>query len=209
MSDTKLLATMTGLSEAQVAREASRLVETKGGKISELARLDAWLLRTQQGANTKTVDAFQALAAAAIEAHPMEDVSHAFNRGAGSAGYPTTEPTKMGPDVGTHLEKAAREASHKVEMSALAFEAASSTGARGFTASTGSKTGQAFPQNTLPAGAPELDQQQGKLDADSKSLMFEKLKDEMQKISQMNEMILNVYAAMHEQGMTALRNVKA
>jgi hypothetical protein len=103
----------------------------------------------------------------------------------------------MGPDVGATLEKAAKEGTYKVQMSGLAYGAA-----------TG-KTGQAFPQNTLPAGAPELDAQQGKLDADSKSLMFEQLKNEMQKISQCNEMIINVYAAMHEEGMTAIRNVKA
>jgi hypothetical protein len=43
----------------------------------------------------------------------------------------------------------------------------------------------------------------------SRELQFEKIKQQMQKISQIQDMLSNTLKMMHEQGMQAIRNAKA
>jgi hypothetical protein len=50
---------------------------------------------------------------------------------------------------------------------------------------------------------------QGELDSTSRAIAFEKVKMEIQKMTELQNAISNVMATMHEQGMTAIRNAKA
>ena len=60
-------------------------------------------------------------------------------------------------------------------------------------------------------GPPASDQAslQGDLDANSRNMQFELIKNEIQKMTQLQNAVSNTLAAMHEQAMTAIRNAKA
>lgn len=71
------------------------------------------------------------------------------------------------------------------------------------------------PTPTAPGGnlnaspLTQATQVQGELDATSRAIQFEKIKMEIQKMTELQNAISNVMATMHEQGMTAIRNAKA
>lgn len=74
------------------------------------------------------------------------------------------------------------------------------------TAKSGAAAGSAGPSGSLDVSAAAA---QGDLDANSRNIQFELLKQQVQKMSEMQNLMSNVLSAMHEQGMTAIRNVKA
>jgi hypothetical protein len=56
---------------------------------------------------------------------------------------------------------------------------------------------------------PDAQAAQGQIDAASMNIQFEKIKMEIQRMTQHFNSVSNTLSAMHEQGMTAIRNVKA
>ena len=74
------------------------------------------------------------------------------------------------------------------------------------TAKSGAAAGSAGPSGSLDVSAASA---QGDIDASSRNLQFEMLKNQVARMSEMQNLMTNVMSAMHEQGMTAIRNVKA
>lgn len=73
-------------------------------------------------------------------------------------------------------------------------------------AKSGAAAGSTGPSGSLDVSAAGA---QGDIDANSRNIQFELLKQQVQKMSEMQNLMTNVLSAMHEQGMTAIRNVKA
>jgi hypothetical protein len=200
----KSLAQMTGLSEAQISKEAAKVAESTKGRIAELQRLEAWLARSTTGVNAKTAGAFEALATTAIDAHPFEEAIHAFTRRDAGAGYAAAPPRPTtSPVTSQTLEESAKDGAHKMALVDLAAKAAAQKGVQGFAAGPPS-TDQQLSEIVASSGAQGV----GEGD-DSRNILFEKLKNQMQQISQLQTLISNVYSTMHEMGMTAIRNTKA
>lgn len=201
MSGAKSLSQMTGLSEAQISKEAAKVAESTKGRIAELQRLEAWLARTTQGVNAKTAGAFEALSTTAVDAHPFEEALHAFTRRDAGAGYAPAAPRPTtSPVTAATLEESAKDGAQKM---GLLDQAAKKGALGGFMQGPPDASAQ-LSEIVASSGAQGV----GEGD-DSRNLIFEKLKDTMQKISQLTTLISNVYATMHEQGMTAIRNAKA
>lgn len=204
-SGAKSLAQMTGLSEAQISKEAAKVAESTKGRIAELQRLEAWLARTTQSISSKTTSAFQALSTTAVDAHPLEEALHAFTRRDDATGYAAAAPRPTtAPVTAATLEASAKDGAHKMQLASKALVAAAEKGVKGFAVPPGGDANAQLQDIVSSSGAQGVDG-----DPDSRNLIFEQLKDTMQKISQLTTLISNVYATMHEQGMTAIRNAKA
>jgi hypothetical protein len=198
MSDASIgsLAQHTGLSEAELQRQAEQLVDVKTGKIRALSALDAALLVSQTGVNQGTAQSFEALAAASQQAHVMESPVQAFTRTASNAnalaGYAETPPEKPTPNLGQVLDRAG-----KVGTSRL-----------GGLLKESELTGDAPVQTPGPTTS-DTQGATGKVDQLSRDLQFEQLKNEMQKMASAQQCISNVIATMNDEAMTAIRNAKA
>lgn len=77
---------------------------------------------------------------------------------------------------------------------------------RGFGGPTPTAPGGNLEGAPLTSRANEV---QNELDSTSRAIAFEKVKMEIQKMTELQNAISNVMATMHEQGMTAIRNAKA
>jgi hypothetical protein len=71
--------------------------------------------------------------------------------------------------------------------------------------------GEAFMdlENSVAQKIKDYDKNKANMDSDSRQLQFELLKQDMQKITQMTQALTNVLKTMHDQAMTAARNIRA
>jgi hypothetical protein len=179
------LSSFTGLSETELARRAQDLLST--GKIKGLNALDAALVAAQAG-GAGNADPFSAAAAASQQPHVLEEpassMMRTLHRGFAEAPASASVQAANAPAV---LDRAAQTGNRKIK----GFGVFEIMGAQ-----------QANLQQMM------LDAQNGG-DAQSRDLMFEQIKMQMQRISESFQMIGNVIAANNDQAKAAINNLKA
>lgn len=180
-SPVRLLSSMSRLPEAELQRRLEQLKDPSTGKVRALSTLDAALVGSTGGMKQTTIDAYDAMQARAQTSHVIESPSQAFTRAAPAAGYAAGEELQNTPQLGNLLTSAGKAAAKRAQASgALAdFE----------------------PERLRDA--------EQTMDADSRQMMFEQLKNQMNRISQAFQLMTNTLQTMHEQAMTAIRNSKA
>ena len=180
------LSTMTGLTEAELARRADKLVDSSGG-IKSLSALDAVLLRAASGTNQQVVASFQTLSmTTAQDAHVIEDPSKAFQRDfAAQAGFSTAALERATPQPGAVLDRGSKSGLAKIGKSGLDDDA----------------TSLAFP-NVDPASPSSSD-------VNSRDLQLEALKNQMSRITEMTTLISGVMNSDNGVQKDIINNVKA
>ena len=178
---------MTGLSEAELAKRAEQMVDVKTGKIAALSALDAALVAAQAGGASTSFDSFQGAAAVTADPHAIEEPTHAYQHAKPAAGFAPATNERANPNAHNVLDSAAKTGQAKIAKSGL-LDAVLAPGGIDPAALAGAS-----------------DQLQG----DSRNIQFEMLKNEIQKMSQAMQAMSNTLNAMHEQAMTAIRNAKA
>jgi hypothetical protein len=187
-SSVRLLSTLSKLPEAELARRLDQLKDPTTGKVKALATLEAALVASTGGMKQATLDAYGALSTRAQTPHVIEEPDKAFTRASPTAGYAAATAEPPSPQVKNLLEKAGLNGVKRAQQSGLLDEGALKGAMNG------------FPGAKPVPGSPE---------ADLRQIHFEQLKDEMNKITQAQQMMTNVLNTMHEQAMTAIRNSKA
>ena len=186
-SPVRLLSSMSKLPEAELQRRLESLKDPRTGKVNALSTLDAALVGSAGGMKQTTIDAYDAMQARAQTSHVIEQPTQAYTRAAPAAGYAPGDDVKPTPQLGNLLASAGKEAAKRAQSSGMldgGFDAGSFT-------------------------LPDMPAMQSTMDSDSRQMLFEQLKNEMNKISQAAQMMTNTMNAMHEQAMTAIRNSKA
>jgi hypothetical protein len=188
---------MTKLPEAELQKRVQQLRDPKTGGIRGLKALDAALATAGAAVGGANADAFTAAGSRSQTTHVIETPVDAFSRGVIAKGYAPGEDMGRVPSVKSFLEKA----------SDLGVKRAQS-------ASFSNLDGVAASYNQLVQGAAQKmkDIKSGPKPGEegmSRELQFEMIKQQMQKISQIQDMLSNVLKMMNEQGMAAIRNSKA
>lgn len=178
------LARYTGLNEVELQKRAQELAST--GKLKSLSALDATLLAATSGTNQNAVNAFDALSTGNQEAHALEEPAAVLGRAAsGSAGFApavtTSTPSLSAANSPANLDKA------------------SATG-------LGRIKGFVGEQQSLTAA--DLGGAKTEADTSSRNIQFEQLKNEMQKLSQIQTLMSNVLSSIHENAKTAINNIR-
>ena len=178
------LSTYTGLNEVELQRRAQELAST--GKLKNLGALDAALLAASSGTNQSTVNAFESLSAGNQEAHALEEpaqvMARAMTSGAGFAPPTTTStPSLSAANSPANLDRAATSGMGRV---------------KGFVGEAQSLT------------AADLGGAKTEVDTSSRNIQFEQLKNEMQKLSQIQTLMSNVLSSIHENAKTAINNIR-
>ncbi len=181
-SNVRLLSSMSKLPEAELTRRLEQLKDPATGKVRGLSTLQAALVQSAGGMKQATLDAYGSLSTRAQTSHVIEDPAQAFTRAtSSSSGYAAGVLAQNTPSLKNTLDAAGKSAAKRAQGSAL-----------------------------LDAPkASDIAKQEGQMDADSRQMLFEQLKNEMNKISQATQMMTNTLNAMHEQAMAAIRNSKA
>jgi hypothetical protein len=178
------LSTFTGLSEVELQKRAQEFVAA--GKVKGLSALEEALVATTTGPKQSTVEAFGAMTAASTQsAHALEEPAQVLARGGADAGFAAAPATAslVSASSSASLDKAAANGSARV---------------KGF--------GEAVSKSV---SNDELNIAGGDIDSSSRSLMFEQLKMQMQKMSQIFQLNSNVLSSTHETAKTAINNLKA
>lgn len=175
----RLLSSMSKLPEAELQKRLESLKDPRTGKVSALSTLDAALVGSAGGMKQTTIDAYDAMQARAQTSHVIEAPTQAYTRGAPATGYAAGDDVKATPQLGNVLASAGKE-SAKRALAAQAF--------------------------AMPDDIPGM---QTQLDSESRMMMLEKLKNEMNKIQQGFQVLSNTLKSMHDQAMAAIRNSKA
>lgn len=186
-SPVRLLSSMSKLPEAELQKRLEQLKDPRTGKVRALSTLDAALVGSAGGMKQTTIDAYDAMQARAQTSHVIEQPTQAFTRGAPASGYAAGDEVKNTPQLGNLLATAGKSAAKRAQTSG-ALDG-------GFDAN----------QLTLP----DMPEMQTTMDSDSRQMMFEQLKNQMNKIQQSFQLMTNTLQTMHEQAMTAIRNSKA
>lgn len=185
-SNVRLLSSMSKLPEAELTRRLEQLKDPQTGKVRGLGALQAALVQSAGGMKQATLDAYGSLSTRAQTSHVIEDPAQAFTRAtASSSGYAAGVEAQNTPSLKNALDAAGKSAAKRAQGSALLD-----------------------PSLDAPK-ASDIAKQEGQMDADSRQMLFEQLKNEMNKISQATQMMTNTLNAMHEQAMAAIRNSKA
>ena len=188
MSRVSSFISFTGLSETELQRRlASTPTTTAASRLTTLSALDAALVQGLPQATTQ--DAFAALSATTREAHGLEDPLHAFANDTATAGFAAGAP---------------------VSPSAAALDAA---GKMGVARVSGLVTGfadAATEASTTTTDTDTIDATDATetTSTDSSNIEFEQLKNEMNKLSQMQTAMSNVMTAMHTSAMAIIGNIK-
>lgn len=180
-SPVRLLSSMSRLPEAELKQRLEQLKDPSTGKVRALSHLDAALVGATGGMKQTTIDAYDAMQARAQTSHVIEQPTQAFTRAAPAAGYAAGEEIKNTPQLGNMLASAGKSAAKRAQAAGAFLELESD----------------------------KLKNMEQTYDSDSRQMMFEQLKNEMNKISQAFQLMTNTLQAMHEQAMTAIRNSKA
>ncbi|MDP2344470.1 MAG: hypothetical protein Q8O67_26175 [Deltaproteobacteria bacterium] len=180
------LSTYTGMNEVELQRRAQELQSS--GKLKSLGALDAALLAATSGTNQNTVNAFDALSAGNAEPHALEEpaqvMARATTSGAGFAPAATTStPSLSAANSPANLDKAATAGMGRIKGFVGEQEAAFDLGG----AIGGAQTESA---------------------SSSRNIEFEKLKNEMQKLSQIQTLMSNVLSSIHENAKAAINNIR-
>lgn len=182
-----VLATRAGVAPEELAAAARALVNGSNTGVNALSSLDAALVEASAGARTSTLSSFQSMTQTTnTETHIVEKASTAYKR-APSAGFAESGFVAGSPSPSA-LAQSGSAAAERIKAHPY-FSAQAST-------STATADG-------------DLGATQTELDSDSRQLQFEKLKNEMNKISQMTTMLTNVLKSMNDMAMSAIRNIKA
>ncbi len=184
MSAIQTLSSYTGLSEVELQKRAQELSST--GKLKSLSALDAALLAASSGTNQNTVNAFDAMSAGNQEPHALEEPAQVMARATtSSVGFaPATTvstPSLAAANSPANLDKAAT---------------AGLTRIKGFVGEQ---------QSLTPA---DLGGAKSQVDSSSRDIQFEQLKNEMQKMSQIQTLMTNVLSSIHENAKTAINNIR-
>jgi hypothetical protein len=176
------LSTFTGLSEVELQKRAQEFVAA--GKVKGLSALEEALVATTTGPKQSTVEAFGAMTAASTQsAHALEEPAQVLARGGADAGFAaapaTASASLVSASSSASLDKAAANGSARV---------------KGF--------GEAVSKSDLNIAG-------GDIDSSSRDLLFEQLKMQMQKMSQIFQLNSNVLSSTHETAKTAINNLKA
>lgn len=204
------LSTFTGLSETELAKRAQEMVDGSG-KIRGLSALDAALVAASAGGAPQGGSAvLDAAAAATYVPHTMEEPIHTVNYPSSGNGVASDNVSPMAPVTPEVLDRAAKNVVKRMQALATPVAASGITGAT-VTGGAGAKptvTGSAATDTST--GSP-VDGGGGSssFQPDSSNLMFEQLKLQVQRQSEIHNAITNVLSAMHGQAMEAVRNVKA
>lgn len=190
-SNVRLLSSMSKLPEAELARRLDQLKDPSTGKVRGLSALDAALAGSAAGVKQTTLDAYDALSSRAQTSHVIEDPSHAVVRASVTTGYADNAVEKASPQMKNVLDAASKSGVKRAQQSGLLND-------DGLDPSVLRLPDQRPSSN---AGEPA--------DADSRQMLFEQMKNEMNKISQITQMITNTMNTMHDQAMAAIRNSKA
>lgn len=185
-SPVRLLSSMSKLPEAELQKRLESLKDPRTGKVRALSTLDAALVGSAGGMKQTTIDAYDAMQARAQTSHVIEQPTQAYTRGTPASGYAQGDDVKPTPQLGNLLAGAGKEAAKRAQSSGMLG---------------------GFDADTLKL--PDMPEMQTEMDSDSRQMMFEQLKNQMNKISQAFQMMTNTLQAMHEQAMTAIRNAKA
>jgi hypothetical protein len=178
------LSTFTGLSEVELQKRAQEFVAA--GKVKGLSALEEALVATTTGPKQSTVEAYGAMTAASTQsAHALEEPAQVLARGGADAGFAaapaTASASLVSASSSASLDKAAANGSARV---------------KGF--------GEA-----LSKAESELNIAGGDIDTSSRDLVFEQLKMQTQKMSQIFQLNSNVLSSTHENSKTIIGNLKA
>jgi hypothetical protein len=176
------LSTFTGLSEVELQKRAQEFVAA--GKVKGLSALEEALVATTTGPKQSTVEAFGAMTAASTQsAHALEEPAQVLTRGGADAGFAaapaTASASLVSASSSASLDKAAANGSARL---------------KGF--------GEAVSKS-------ELNTAGGDIDMSSREMLFEQLKNQMQKMNQIFQLNSNVLSSTHETAKTAINNLKA
>ena len=183
-SSIQTLQTYTGMNEVELQRRAQELQSS--GKLKSLGALDAALLAATSGTNQNTVNAFDALSAGNAEPHALEEPAQVMARASTtSAGFApattTSTPSLAAANSPANLDKAASAGMGRVKGFVGEQEAAFKEGLA--SASTDSASS-------------------------SRNIEFEKMKMQMQKLSEMQTLMSNVLSSIHENAKAAINNIR-
>ncbi len=179
------LSTFTGLSEVELQRRAQEMVTT--GKAKGLSTLDAALLASTTGPKQTTVEAFGAMAAATQQAHALEEPAQVLARAANDVGFAaaatTSTPSLASANSSAVLDKAATAGAMRV---------------------------QGFVGENLDSFSPtDLGGVSNEVETNSRNLDFEQLKTQIQRMSQMQQLMSGVLSSTHETMKSTINNLKA
>lgn len=197
-----VLSAMTGVSQNELLQQAEKMVAgAKAGNVTSLSSLDAALASASVGSAATTERSFAAMTQTrATETHIFESAEAALARVPDASGF-TAGPAATSPPTLDALAKKGQSAIDRMNSSPM------------FSASgiMDSGIGESFSdfENSVAQKIKDYDKNKGDMDADSRQLQFELLKQDMQKITQMTQALTNVLKTMHDQAMTAARNIRA
>jgi len=191
-----LLSSMTKLPEAELSERLQALKDPKTGAVKGLRALDAALATAGTGSAPSAAEAFTPGGSRSQTAHVIEAPADAFMRTHVPAGYAPGEDMGRVPSVKGFLEKASAGGVKRAQSAGVGNMDAVAAGFQRMMTDTAAKIRAT---KNAPNDGSEM----------SKQLQFEQIKQQMQKISEIQDMLSNVLKLMHEQGMTAIRNAKA
>lgn len=182
MSRLSALSTFTGLSEAELQRRADSMGAVATHRVQVLSSLDAALAQGSTSSAAAAQDAYAALSATSLQPHAIEDPVHAYARSDDASGF---APSERVPASAGDLDKAARRALVKLSGFTTTTDTDSTT-----TSTTTSETSETTDST------------------DSTNIEFEQLKNEMNKLSQIQTAMSAVLSATHTSAMTIINNIK-
>ena len=191
-----VLSQMTNLPQAELSKAVQNLKDPKTGTISGLRQLDAALAAAGTGSAPTAAEAYTPAGSRSQTSHVIEDPAAAFTRTHVPTGYAPGEDMGRVPSVAAFLEKTSDAGVKRAQSAGVTNMDAVAAGFQRMMQTTKQKI-----QDASGKGKPQ--------DEMSKQLQFEQIKMQMQKISEIQDMLSNVLKMMNEQAMTAIRNAKA
>lgn len=185
------LSSLTGLSEAELQARAKA---TATHTIARLSSLDAALVANSSSSSAQaTQDAFAALSAGNIEPHLLEDPLTSFRAGGSRLGFAAASSSSSSSSSSTTSSV----------LTSAQLEAAGRSGAarvKGFVDET---------ESTLATTSDTTASGDDTESTDSMNIEFEQLKNELNKLSQMQTAMSNVLNSIHTSAMSIINNLKA
>jgi hypothetical protein len=195
-SSVQTLSTMTGMSEVELQKRAQEMVAA--GKVKGLSALEQQLVVQTTGPKQSTVEAFQAMGVGNAEPHALEEPAQVLGHLQTEAGFAPSPATTT--------------AGMTSQMSPAALDAAAAAGQQRmsgfFTVGKKDGLGSAFESINKMISEVDIAGIQGG-DEGSRELAFEKLKLQMQRISQGMQALTNTLNQNHETAKTAINNLRA
>lgn len=189
---------MSRLPEAELQQRIQQMRDPKSGAVNALKALDAALATAGMGAGKAQADNFTAAGSKSQTTHVYDTPDEAFMRPHIPEGYAPGEDTGRIASVKAFLETTSK----------TGLKRAMSLGNSGFIDSLAG----GYSEMVADVASKMKDFKKGPKpgeDETSRQMQFEMIKQQMQKISQIETMLTNTLKMMHEQGMQAIRNTRA